>query len=285
MILLKNPPFSSLVPFRGAGPILFLSCLGTFFASTQATGAQELPGSGPVLDRQEVDLGQRSIIYDRIAPPVLKSAPVKESVSEPAGRAPMSEELAEARRWEALGHVTLNLSCTVVEGSGWTELRWRNGNQEVVAWSTFPFKTLEGILDFSTEETAYTLMLTVQEITPAEVSAGNAEVRRRALDPGLLVSIPSIAGNAAAGSGRSSCRFVAPEQVPPEMRLAMEDLHRYADTHREQIARAYQEREAVRLAREKELRENPPQPRDTIIRYFPIRSQNPSAAGTNQENP
>lgn len=82
--------------------------------------------SAVTLDSQEVYLGQRSILYNRIAPPELKSPTVSpDTSSEPSATPPTAEELAESKRWDALRHVTLNFSCTAIEGTGLTEVRWR----------------------------------------------------------------------------------------------------------------------------------------------------------------
>lgn len=125
-------------------------------------------------------------------------------------------------------------------------------------------------------------MFSVQTATPAEVTASNAEVQSRSLSSNLLVFIPRLQEGVTGGVRKSVFQFVSTNPVSEEMRQTMEDFHRYVDLHRDQLALQYLEREATRLAQEKDLKENPPQPQDTVIQYFPIRNQPTTGLGANQ---
>jgi hypothetical protein len=60
--------------------------------------------------------------------------------------------------------------------------------------------------------------------------------------------------------------------VDHEALQGLEDLHRYYDAHKTELIQQYQQSEAARLAQEEYLRAHPPQPKNTVIQYFPIRS-------------
>ena len=52
------------------------------------------------------------------------------------------------------------------------------------------------------------------------------------------------------------------------MMTALDAIHPYYDTHRDDLVRAYEQREAANAERERLLRENPPAKQDTVISYW-----------------
>jgi hypothetical protein len=56
------------------------------------------------------------------------------------------------------------------------------------------------------------------------------------------------------------------------VKAALDELHRHFDANRADLIRGFEESEARRIAHEQWLRENPPQPKDTTISFFPIQS-------------
>ena len=60
---------------------------------------------------------------------------------------------------------------------------------------------------------------------------------------------------------------------------AWDSIHRHFDAHREEMIRGYQQREAAKAEAERQLRENPPPKKNTIIRYW--RQTTPTAQPQN----
>ncbi len=49
---------------------------------------------------------------------------------------------------------------------------------------------------------------------------------------------------------------------------ALDSIHLFYDTHREELVRAYEQRAAASAERERQLRENPPAQKNTVISYW-----------------
>lgn len=269
-------------------PAFFLFAVvvvGTIFLSAGAhaedTTREVDPPEYRVLDSLEIDLGSRSIIYNRVETPVLKpqptpaggpSAPVAEYV-------PTAEELEEMRQWEALSQVSLFLTCTVYDGR-WSEVSFRQGNSDVVFWSTVNFRYLSHLFDLQTEDTYYLLFMGIGDSTKEEFTQKHKEFLRNS-SPDLVtsgLSTPLAPGSMAPAS---SWHITSKRAVPAEVLRTIEDLHSYFDENREVLIAQHAEREAARIAHEQWLKNNPPQPKDTIIQFFPIQSDHsPTEART-----
>jgi hypothetical protein len=223
-----------------------------------------------VLDSQEVDLGSRSIIYNRVETPVLKpQPPTVEKLATPVVEyVPTAEELEEMRRWEVMNHVSLFLSCTVYDDQI-TQVRFRHGDVNVTFWSTVNFHYLSQLGDLQTRDTYYLFMMGVDDSTKKEFEEENAELLREERSD-LLSAWPS--NLAAPTSSNSAWQITSKGPGPAEALKFIEDIHAYFDANRNALVTARVEREAAWAAREQWLKENPPQPKDTVIQFFPIRS-------------
>lgn len=254
-----------------------------FAGSTRAQPAQEMqePPELRVLDSQEIDLGSRSIIYNRVETPVLKPqpVPVEKPTTPVAEYEPTPEELEEMRRWEALDYVSLFLNCTVYDGR-LTQVSFRQGESDVVFWSTVNFHYLSHLFDLLTEDTYYTLFLSVGDSTMEEFNEQNKEfLQSKSRDLGSSGLGDLLKTDTAAPA--SAWRITSKGPVPAEVVRTIEDIHSYFDTNRETLIAQHAEREAARLAQEQWLRDNPPQAKDTVIQFFPIQSDHsPTEART-----
>ena len=225
-----------------------------------------------VLDSQEVILGPRSIIYNRVETPALlpQPAPAEKSTAPAVEPTPTAEELAEMQRWEVLNHVTLFLSCTVYDDQ-LTEVRFRHGDSDITFWSTVNFHYLSQLLDLQTKDTYYFIMMGIGDSTTEEVLQQSAELQRMGrLD--LLSTPPADLLDARKAQRQSTWRITSKGPVPPEAQRAIEDLHAHFDANRDALIAARAEREAAWAAHEQWIKDNPPQPKDTVIQFFPIRS-------------
>jgi len=224
-----------------------------------------------ILDSLEVDLGDRSIFYNRIEPPVLKSwvkpkpAPAEATVI----YVQTAEELAEEKRLAALRYEWLNLEAAVYVGRG-SEVRMSTEEGEVVALSSIDFRHLEMLFHFEDEGVFYSAFCFQYSWTREEL----AEWRRE--DPTAAWPLEHKAFPVEVG-GMSRFEVIsAPRGKAGEAAIeGLEALHAYHDANRKALVAAFAEREKARLVYEQEEAErkaNPPAPKDTVINYFPIRS-------------
>jgi len=126
-------------------------------------------GTSPILDSQEVDLGDRSITYNRIETPILKPQPAPVTAPEAVERVPTAEELAEQRHWESLRYENLGGSATVFEGQG-TEFRLWTPEGEVVALSSIDFNFLQSLWGFERDGTYYSVFFFAWQLSPEELA-------------------------------------------------------------------------------------------------------------------
>lgn len=205
-------------------------------------GAAEEKNSWTILETQEVDLGNHSIIYQRVAPPPLQP------FSSGEGALPSTAPLQGKAPLAPKRHFPLVLWTTVYNGQVSEARFWQKG-QEYVVWSDINFKYFQALPQFESEEATYTLLVIVSEESQSTVPPS-----------GLLAQQPLA---------ETSSHFVVQASegaVSPEFLQAMVELHRYYDTHRQELIQADQESEAL-------AQESPSPPGEkTIIHYFPIHS-------------
>ena len=240
---MTTPPRSTLPLMRwGLLPILAASCtvtMGAFAAD---------PGSARVLDSVEVDLGARSLIYNRVETPTLKPQPAPApALPEPV---PTEAELAAQRAWDAKEDVFLFLCCTVYD-STLTEIRWYREDGEYVFWSRINFNHFRGVSGFETQHARYTLIMGLGD--------EDSEALKAIPHPKLAFAQYQVV------------KF-PPTGFDPQVATALDALHGYYGANKIQLARQFEEAEALRLEQEAWLRAHPPVPKDTVINYFPIRS-------------
>lgn len=278
-----NPATTPLSMFALAlaaiGSILF-----TATARAEPADGKKEPPQFRVLDSQEVDLGSRSIIYNRVETPVLKPqpTPIEQPTAPLVEHVPTPEELAEMQRWEEMNYVSLFLSCTVYD-SQLTEVRFRDGETDVVFWSTINFNYLSQLFDLQIRDSYYSVFMAVGDLTREEFHQQNEELHRMNRSD-LVSSWPTdlLAENNTTPS--SEWRITSTHPVSAEAQRAIEDLHKYFDTNREALIAQHAEREAARIAHEQWLKDNPPQPKDTVIQFFPIRSDHSSTEASTLES-
>jgi len=247
-------------------------------ASAQEPVGQLLEGTSAlelrVLESQEIDLGERSIIFNRVETPKLQPRP-EPVVEKPREETALtSEEMELYRKWAEKEQVTLFLSTTVYDRQV-TKVSWCRPEGEYVFWSSIDFNFLRPLFDFETPEVRYMVLLGIGDETTEEVKRWNAEVLRQKYPlewqwplPPLVSQIP---GATASHSAYSMVK-VPKEGADPTVIKTLDDLHQHFDLNRAELVRQFEESEARRIAREQWLKENPPQPKDTTINFFPIKS-------------
>jgi len=266
---------------QAASLVLLGVMLGSFSAAHAEGSHKEIPdsiGKAVVLDSLEVDLGDRSIFYNRIEPPVLKPwVRTKAAPAEPAQTyVPTAEELAEEKRLAALPYEWLNVEAAVYVGRG-SEVRMSTKEGDVVALSSVDFRYFDIIFDFKGEGVSYSTFCMQYSWTQEEL----AEWRREdptATWPVVYQAFPVELGGVSRFEVISAPRGEAGEAAIE----ALEALHAYHDANRKALVAAFAEREKARLVYEQEeamRKANPPPPENTVVNYFLIDSASTTRRG------
>lgn len=250
---------------------LWLPGVCCFLSAQERATVPETVAKARIVDSQVVDLGERSITYNLVEPPVLKPEPAPSPA--PPLRQPATltaAELEEIRVWEAKSDLFLFLSCTVFDRKV-TEISWWREEGEYIIWSGIDFNHLQGIVEFETATTRYSLFLAVGEDSLDSLREWDAEVSKSGLSSTLKRPLPVLPVTISLSSQYQIVKFPK-TGIEPEVKAALDDLHQYYDASGEQLARQFNESEKARIAQEEWLKANPPQPKDTTINFFPIRS-------------
>lgn len=226
------------------------------------------------LDSQEIDLGNRLIIFNRVETPALKRWPEPVVQKAHEGAAPTDEEIEHYRKLAEKVQVTLILSTTVYDRQV-TNVSWWRPEGEYVFWSSIDFNFLRNLFDFETPEVRYLVFLGIGDETTDDVKQWNSELARKKSPMELQLPLPPLVSQipgASANHSAYSLVKVPKEGADPEVIKALEDLHEHFDLNREELVRQFNGSEARRIEQEQWLKDHPPQPKDTAINFFPIKS-------------
>ncbi len=215
----------------------------------------------------EVDLGNRKITFNRIEPPVLKLRQIVLDKPPAVAATPVQltpEEQAEALRWEQMDYQTFYPSATAYEGKGSEVFVWtQDGGVRFL--SSIDFRYFQPVYGFEGEGVYYSTFFMLELWTEVAVEEAKLE------DPSLAIEYPNFPQEV---DGVSQFEVISPTPGEENEKAiaAMEALHSYYDQDRTKLIKEYQDAEAARIVHEQWLKNNPPIPQDTVINYFPIRS-------------
>lgn len=217
-----------------------------------------------ILDSQEVDLGDRKIIYNLVETPALRPAESAPPVS-PIEAVPMTaQEADELRRWEAKRKYAAFFWVTVYDGK-FSEVRWWDAGRECVIWSNVDFLDLPPFAEIETDAAFYSLMLIGWETTTSEVRRLNASAHTAA----EVMPLPPASLQ---GPRKTKPRWIAAGPMSEDAKRAMDDLHEYFRLHRTRLTEEAALREEQAAAFEEWKTLHPATPQDTVVNFFPIRS-------------
>lgn len=224
-----------------------------------------------VLERKEVDLGERRIIMNRVAPPLLAAQPVAEARVEPE-RPQLSEaEIAEMmRRYEEKEHRTIMLSATVYDRQ-FTELRWNHEGEQFVAYSSIDFNFMRGVTDFETDGAFYFFFLGIGNEDTETIEERNRLAKEQGWEGYIETHIPQMP---AFTLGRAEYAIVADDPniiKRDEVFDPIDALHAYFEQNERRLRIEYQRTEALNDARKRYQAANPEEPKDTVINFWPVR--------------
>lgn len=206
-----------------------------------------------VLERREIDMGERKLIANRVADPQLPK--LKEEVKDNATST--SESLPpEFFNSTPREQHTLLLSATIHEGEPTvTHLRWRgHDGVEFEAWSNIDWNFMRGMVNLHSETDEY---LVLQGVGPPsfddEVPALPPFTEGKAEYFVFADSAADIDDNAYEG---------------------IDLLHSYYEANEAELKIRYQRQEAINAAKERYKAANPEKPKNTVIHFWKSEGNN-----------
>ncbi len=224
-----------------------------------------------VLERKEVDLGERKIIMNRVAPPVLEAQPVDEARVETERPKVSEAEIQEMmRRYQEKEHRTIMLSATVYDRQ-FTELRWTYEGEQFLAYSSVDFNFLRGVTDFETDDAFYFFFLGIGNEDSETIEERNRLAKEQGWEGYVETQIPEPP---AFTPGRAEYAIVSDDPAiikRDEVFDPIDALHAYFEQNERRLRIEYQRTEALNEARKRYEAANPEEPKDTVINFWPVR--------------
>ncbi len=211
-----------------------------------------------VLGTTTINLGNRSAIYNLVAPPLLPPTPTPEPPTTPPLTAEQMQAL-EAQLPPPKKNVALFLSASVYDHQI-TRLSWSDENGRHVAFSNLDFNYFTGPGFFETADTSYFLLMGIGNETREGAAANNVQL------PALSQFSPT----------QSQYIVVQDGSNPPtaESLKWIDDTHTYFDANKQRMIDSYNKLVADNLARAQWLKDHPPVPQNTVINFWPVQSTN-----------
>ena len=224
-----------------------------------ASPSEPPPIQFQVVQRLEIDLGNRSLILNRVAPPAL---PPKPAAPTPQAIAADALEAAHPAKKTAM----LFLSATVYDRKV-TEISFFGAPGKAGIFSNIDYNLLDGFGTFETGDTIYSLMLAVSNQSAEDAAARNRQLAAQEAEM-AWARIPQPGEFSAS---RSECIVVedAAHQAPTGEELAaLNALHVFFDANKQRLADGYAQREANRAEEARLAQEHPPTLPDIVIHYW-----------------
>lgn len=229
-----------------------------FSASALVAGAADSAVVFRELGRKQVVLGDHKVTYVRVLPPKLPVLPA------PAVHVPSAEELAVAAGRESKQFVALTFSATVYPGPV-TEIRWRYGDRQLVAYSNVDFALLTQTFEVETADAVISIFGVI-----GSCDAGGAKF---ALPEGVKFS--GTAAEYIVDCSEAEMRDLK------EAFVGLDALHGYVEAHRSELILAAAKRAELQAQAEAAAKAQSSQPRDIIVRLWRI--ENPPAPDTSSK--
>lgn len=267
----KLPPSPLALPHALAvlrGFTVFASVAGfalSLAAQEEITAAAPPAGRFQVFETRKIDLGDRSLHLNRVAPPDLPATPAIPAA--PSPEAVAAAKAAEALQVAGKKHETLFLSATIFDRRV-TQIRWWGETGERRVFSNIDFNFLRGVGEVDAPEAVYNLLLRIgdEPFDEANLLARATRTEDWIRRFGKAVPPPE------AFSQVRSEYFVVEAKAHPAPSAdeihALDALHIYFDAHKERLVEAYVRREAENAARTRSLEQHPPIPNDIVVNYW-----------------
>jgi hypothetical protein len=257
-------------------------------ASAEVGGVEPFsPSALSVVESQEIDLGTRSLIFNRVEPPILAERPAQPPLQEPNYT---PEQLERMQRQANKALRFFMVSATVYDRTI-SELRCHSrGQDQIRVYANIDFNLMAGVTEIETEEAVYMIMIGLGNEPRESIDQWNAYVDENNMSPTLKKRIPNLSEFPVGGSTymmisethgalATDSEHSAPVQSssPSEPQVESEfDLHAaldallsYYDANAPRLAADHAALDSANTARKKWLEENPPAPKDTVINFWP----------------
>jgi len=217
-----------------------------------------------------IDLGERVVTIQKIAPIELPAIPETKSVSDPNN--PKLREFIEARKHHQtvfIGATTYFSSKTPDKARSLVRYWSAQGAAPIQFWTDANLLHMTGFGEFEAEDTRYSLMMMVSHFDlewPKLAKAWGSYTIPVPEIPEFIDGVPA------------SFRII--EGKPTEEQLSLiKALMRLYDRDKERMRTAYEQRMAAAKVRALERQENPPEKKNLVLRYW--RADAAGRAGTN----
>lgn len=233
---------------------------------TDANKPERPPVQFRFLRSWKVDLGNRSLFLNRVVPPILPPVPAPVP-REPEPGLPLGQRQSLEKR-EAKKSVALFLSATVYDRQV-SELTWSDEHGSHRVFSNIDFNYLGGMGGFETPDASYTLMMIVGNETRAERIQHIRSLNKEDLNAGLQLDVPPPATDF--NPKRSTYMVVQDKtQNPPPVEdlAALDALHVYFDANKQTLMEEHMKQEVANVELQRQWKEHPPKPKDTVIHYW-----------------
>lgn len=259
--------------------LVLLLCGGGLFNLAPLEGQDNETGGGAltspspatinfqVISQTKVDLGNRSVIYNLVVPPVLPPLPT------PPPAAPLTPDQIQALQQHQTPPkktVFVSLFATVFDRSV-TLLQWSDENGAHRAYSNVDFNYFTGVGVVETTDTSYLLLITTVNDTRIAAAARNVTV-----PPASSFDVT-----------QAQYMIVQDGSTAPtaDSLKELDDLHTYFGANRQALIDGYNQRVAAQLALQQQLQANPPVPQDTVVNFWPVKNSVYLPATTGGSNP
>lgn len=196
--------------------------------------------------------GEKSIIIEMIENPGIPDPPSPPPpLTEAQKEAIRNSPAIQARIRRQKETKLIFLSATVVDRER-TLLRWSHEKEEYRAWSSIDFNFFRGTNHFKVEDSTFLLFMGI-----GDVSTGDSRVRQQ------TYTYPALKGQGA------RFELIKGDSSNSQAMASIEALHTYFQRNKELLKKAFAQREKREAARLEDLRNNPPIPQDTIIKFWP----------------
>lgn len=200
--------------------------------------------NAPALEESIFFEGENRMVVRRIEPPPQPANKIPLPISSIKTRATTILVPTDGREWKSMSPFFIT-----VYADHFSEIRWR----DFTVWSETDFSALPAFGNIEAEQTTYSWFALVSE--RPEIAAIPTEV------------VESF-------SGATGYTVLTPNEaeVPEELLAEMDLLHLHYLAHEKKYQAERQRAKTLQTARERYLQENPPEPKDDVLNFWPIRS-------------
>ena len=230
-------------------------------AAVPAPSPQKPPIHFQVLKTWKADVGDHSIIYNWVAPPVIPAPTPRPA---PAPMSPEMLQWIQAR--ERKNYQCVSIGATVYDRQ-YTDLHWSENGKSYRAFSNIDFNYFCGVGELETSDTIYSYFMSIGNASSESLTQGN-----NAMFNGLEQARQQLINLSLSPNSRSAYIMVEGSVSDTTMTAALDAMHAYYDANHEKMIQDYQQRMAAYSAQQQWAKDHPPVPKDTVINFWPKKS-------------